>query len=263
MFLIEDNTPAEYFMVPGDGLRRARGYVERDYKVQPVEMFGPPSEIPLIPRSEWSARIKELEETQSSVAHLGRDVPVLDQGQVGYCWAHSTVHAVMFARAVAGMPDVPLSAYAVAATIKKGADEGGWCGLSAEFVRKRGVPSQVVWPQGDRNYRQYDRPEVWADAERHKSGEEWCDLTREVYDQNLTFDQLATCLLMRIPCPVDFNWWGHSVCAIKLVEVEPGSFGIEIRNSWGTSWGDKGNGILRGSKAIPNGALAIRTVTAC
>jgi hypothetical protein len=56
----------------------------------------------------------------------------------------------------------------------------------------------------------------------------------------------------------DFNWWGHSVGGIRLVKVEAGSYGRKIRNSWTDSWGDRGFGILRGSKAVPDGAIAVR-----
>jgi hypothetical protein len=45
---------------------------------------------------------------------------------------------------------------------------------------------------------------------------------------------------------------------MRVVEVEPGSFGIEILNSWTDSWGQKGAGILRGSKGVPDGAVATR-----
>lgn len=179
------------------------------------------------------------------------------------CWAHSTVHCVMITRARDNMPYVPLSAYAVAATIMSGRDEGGWCGLSAKFLREKGVPSQAIWPQGERTtWRNYDKPETWENAARHRVEEDWVDLTRQVYDQNLTFDQVASCLLCGIPCAVDFNWWGHSVCALDLVEVSKGSFGIRIWNSWSDAWGDRGMSVLQGKKAIPDGAVAIRTTRA-
>lgn len=261
-FLINDATSRDHLFEPRvNGERKARGGVPRDYRIQPKEMFAPPSDIAIIPRSEWSDRIKEMEATKSRISDMRNNFPSLDQGQVGYCWAHSTTHTVMLVRAINNQPYVPLSAYAVAATIKKGADEGGWGGLSAQFAREKGIPSQAKWPQGDRNYRNYDKPEVWTDAALHKITEDWVDLTRDVYDQNLTFDQLITCLLLRIPCVVDFNWWGHSVCAMDAVEIERGSYGIRILNSWSDSWGDRGTGVLQGNKAFPDGAVATRVIT--
>lgn len=241
------------------------GCVPRDYSVQPQEMFASPDEMKLIPESEWDARFDEQEETQSSLEHLflrgGKPAFVnLDQGQVGYCWAHSTTHAVMLQRLAMGLPFVPLSAYAVAATIKKGADEGGWCGLSAKFIREKGVPSQSVWPQGDRNYKKHDTPETWADAAKHKITDEWVDLSKSVYDQNLNRLQLATSSFKNQPGPRDYNGWGHSVCGVRWVRIEKGNWGQLILNSW-KGWGYYGLAVLQGKMAISDGALAIRSVT--
>lgn len=239
-----------------DGAVKGHGLVERDYAKYPPEMFDPPSDLKTIPQSEWGDRSKEQEKQQARLSDLCTWTS-LDQNGQGYCWCYSTTLAVMIIRAIMGQPHVRLSAHGLAWKIKNGRDEGGWCGLSGKGHRDLGCPSVVFWPEKSMSG-QHDKPETWANAALHKVTEEWVDLTRNVYDQNLTFAQVATCLLSGIPVAVDFNWWSHSVCACDLVEVEPGSFGLRIRNSWTDSWGDRGFGILRGSKSIPNGALAIR-----
>lgn len=222
-------------------------------------MFAPPSDIKVIPRNEWPARLEEQLANKTSCMDFGSYIDPLDQAQSNYCWGHSSTGGAMFVRAKMNLPYVPLSAYSVAATIEKGANEGGWCGLSAKFIRETGACSQAVWPQGDFGYKKYQtNPEAQKSFAAHKITLDFADLSKDVYDQNLSFDMVATCLLLGIPCAVDFNWWSHSVLAVKLVQVEAGSYGLEIRNSWGKSWENAGNGILRGQKAIPDGAIAFR-----
>jgi len=252
--LIDDGTSPDLLFAEPYG----RGLVPRDWDQFPEAMYAPPSDLPLIPEGEWSDRIKEKvrEKAQLSDVYLASGMAHLDQGRSNYCWAHSTVHCVMIGRAAGNQPHVPLSAFAVAAVLMKGRNEGGWCGLSQQFLREVGVPSQSFWPQGNFSL-SLDTPQMRANAALHKVTEEWADLTRRVYDQNLTFQQLATCLLSNVPCAVDFSWWGHSVCALDLVEVEPGDFGIRILNSW-ANWGDRGLAVLRGGKARPDGAVAMR-----
>jgi hypothetical protein len=242
---------------------QARGGVPRDYKIDPETMFAQPTEMKLIDPSEYDAYYDEQEASKSSLEHIylqGADTPAfinLDQNGQGFCWCYSTGHALMIQRLRQREPVVMLSPHGVACKIKGFRDEGGWCGLSAKFAREVGYPSQTVWPAQSMN-RQYDNEATWANAALHKITEDWVDLTKSEYDQNLTSQQLFTCSFLNIPGPVDFNWWSHSVCRIRHVRIEAGSWGLLILNSW-LNWGRHGLAVLRGSKMIPDGALAIRS----
>lgn len=257
--IIDDDPKSKDTAFPG---HVGFGLIPRDYREYPEEMFDQPSNLHLIPESELDARFDEQEAQQSSLEHLylrgNRPAFLcLDQDGHGYCWAYSTGHATMIDRLKANQPMVRLNPHSVAAIVMEGRDQGGWCGLSAKFLREHGIASEEFWPVHSRNLRN-DTPECRANMARHKCLEDWVDLTRQVYDQNLTMAQLKTCLFANVPCATDFNWWGHSVCAIRWVRVEPGSWGLLILNSW-KDWGNYGLGVLRGSKAICNGALAIRS----
>lgn len=252
------------FLFPKD---HGRGYVERDYEQYPETMFQSPSEMFVIPESEWDARIEQKDAEQSwlsdirTIGNFGKVIPTIDQGPNGYCWGHSVTQAQILVRASMNLPYVPLSAYAVCSIIKKGKNEGGWCGLAHEFMRDVGIPSTVFWPQLSRDLR-LDTPAMRANAALHKVTEDWVDLMRRVWDKQLSFKQVVSCLLSNIPVALDFNWWAHSVAGLRVVKIERGSYGIEIWNSWGDRWGTAGTGILRGSKAIPNGAVALRSAPA-
>lgn len=255
---IDDGTSSDLLYPAGFG----RGLIPRRYDVQPMRAVT----MDTIPRGEWSARIKEKRETKSRLSDIwrtgnnGKAIAHLDQGQVGYCWGHSTAHAVYAIRALNNQPFVPLSAFAVCATLVNGRDEGAWGALSLEFITKNGIPSQAFWPQGSRNLA-YGTKECWSNAAQHKADEAWVDVAAEVWDRDLSFDQVATCLLLNVPVIGDFNWWGHSVALLDLEEPTPGSFAVRIVNSW-PGWGDDmGMALIEGGRAVPDNATALRTVT--
>ena len=253
-FVIDDtnfNDPAR-----PDGMK---GCVPRDFNVQPRKMQA--VNFPLIPQAEWSARIKEMELTQSRLSDIrmtgdnGSMIRSYDQNGQGFCWAYSTTAAATLLRAKTNSKHVRLSAHAVACKVKNFVDEGGWGALSMEFIAKHGVPSEATWPAKSMD-RGLDIAATWADAAKYRIAEGWADLDSQAWDRHLTFAQVATLLLSRIPVVGDFNWWGHSVCLMDLVETSPGQFGVRILNSWTDAWGDNGTAVLAGQKAIPDAAVA-------
>jgi hypothetical protein len=108
-------------------------------------------------------------------------------------------------------------------------------------------------------------------------------------DPSNMISQLVTCQILGIPVVSDFNWWGHSVCSLDAVDGstqrdvtrgesgkllslqefdriwdmdgETGGIGNNIWNSWGDSYGTQGIGLLTGSKAKPDNAVACLTIT--
>lgn len=257
--VIDDSTPMDHPGIDGDG----HGLIPRDYSAYPVGYACPAMAslpIPLIPRSEWSDRIKEMEATKSRLsdilrrAEYGRPFKPYYQNGFGYCWAYSTGHAVTVTRAAMHLPFVRLSPFAVAHIIKRGANEGGWSALSMAWVQQNGIPSQDVWPNLKKGLSQ-DTPAMREDAAKYKITDAWADLDASVYNRKLTFDQMMTLLLNRIPVCADFNWWRHAVCVVDPVEIERGSFGPRILNSHGEELESQFR-VLAGSRGIPDGAVA-------
>jgi len=265
MYIINDSTPNSV-LFPGSF---GRGYdptqVPVDSGIRPL--FGDaPDQLKVIPRSEWLPRTKEMHESKSTLRHLreiaanGSQMPTLDQNGQGYCWAYSVTRCVMYQRALMNQPYKRLSAHAVACMVKGFRDEGGWCGLSLEFIRERGVPTVEAWAEKSMS-RSNDKPATWENAAQNRITEGWYDVTKKAYDQALSYDQFMTCLLLRIPVAADFNHWSHSVCMHTPVILD-GEVWPEGGNSWTDGWGEQGRFVLQGQKAIPDGAVAITGVVA-
>jgi len=249
-FIITDFTPPA---------GRGRGLETRDYSKNPVGYNSKPFDIPLIPESQWQGLLDKQKAAKAQLHNIrdtgnnGGRIPSTDQMQTNFCWAHSSTGAVMLLRARQNEPFVPLSATAIACKIKNFRNVGGWGAESLEYIAEHGVPSLTYWPQGNEGIKKhYDSPTTWENAAKHKVTE-WMDM------QPRSKAQLVTCLLLNIPVVSDFSWWGHSVVTLSLMSLNP--FRTLIWNSWGDAWGDNGTGILEGSKAIPDGMIAPRSIS--
>ena len=238
---------------PPIGMRR--GLIPRDYTSHPVGYNAKPFDLALIPESEWADRLAEQIRDKAQLHDVrnaglnGHPIPSGDQNGQGYCWAYSTGSALMLTRAKQGEPYVELSPHAVAWVIKGGRDQGGWGAESLEFVAANGMPSSASWPLRSMDGKKYNTAAMRADAAKQRISE-WMDIPPR------SKPHLVTCLLLGIPVVSDFNWWGHSVCSMSLLSLNP--FRTTIWNSWGDRWGDNGAGILEGSKAIPDGMICPR-----
>ncbi len=239
-----------------DGERKKMGLVPRDFAKYPQGylMCAKPFDLPLFDESEWEDRAREQEKNQSSLEHIRQQYGLdsLDQDGYGYCWAFSSTKAVMYVRALNNQPTKVLSAWAVASIIKNYRDEGGWGSESLEWIAKNGVPTLDYWPQRQVR-RDLDTPEMRGNAALHRVTE-WMDFDES---PSLRRKQVATCLLSNIPVVGDFNWWGHSVCMIRLLSKTR----TRIDNSWTNQWSNQGLGDLDGSKAWPDAAIAPRVIT--
>ena len=261
--IIDDSTPGDFT----HDSRYARGAVPRDFSVQPPEMMASADDVVLIPDNDLDGWWEKQEAEQSGLDQVvirararGRFKDRYQNGDP-LCWAHSTTHGIMVANEVANKPPVTLSAYMLAC-LSDGrgyANSGAWGALSAQTAQQIGICSDAKWPQGQRS-RSLDTPAMREEAKLNLVTGVFADLGRPVWAQNVPFKAVLSCLFTGRPVVVDFNWWSHSVLALKAVRIAAGDWGILILNSWGLDWGQAGMSILRESKAKPDGSVVINTV---
>lgn len=251
--IIDDSTPDHVYQPPAGystgldlSLRTAAGYAGV------AEPF--PSSL-LVPRSEWQARIQEMKDTKSRLSDLilNANLPCKDQNGTNYCWINAPTHCVEIVRLVQNQPMVLLSPASAGGPIKGWSNVGGWGKEGVEFIQQYGLVPVDKWPANAIS-RSYNTEENRKLAMNYRITEWW-----ELQPGNL--DELMSCLFHRIPVAVGYSWWSHEVIAIEP-EWMDGEICLRFRNSWGMNYGEKGFSILRGSKMLPNDAVAPRVVIA-
>ena len=211
---------------------------------------------PLIPRSDWAARLKEQNDQKRCISQMQNWEPD-DQDGYPICWAAGTCAAFSTARVLQGLPFVRISGMSVAVPIS-GGHRGGYEGDAVEYLTSHGGATADIWEYANPRGASDGDPKVQESRKHH--------VALESYECN-SFDEFATAWLLRFPCTVSYNWWSHVVMACDLVEIERGSFGVRIRNNWG-DWGAKngfgfsGYQVLREGHGTPSGGFAFRQVLA-
>lgn len=257
-----DNDAGKAFVNPaGVG----SGLTPRDFGEFPPDFALDPSAITPIPRSDWDAYYDEQEEQESSLEHLflrgGKPAFVnLDQDGDGDCWAYSTGHSMMFDWLRQGVNPIPrVNPHFIATYLRR--FNGGWCGASMKVATNVGCclegNGSTEWPKWSHDTRLLT-PERIAAAGSFKVNENIYDLSKQVYDQTMRPVLIATMGLTNTPTPTDYNEMSHSMCQIRWVRTEAGSWWPLIINSW-KGWGHFGLGVLRGMDA--DGAVACLAAT--
>ena len=250
--IISDNSavrmPEEFGRGLNLGLRGSADYAYGDA----AEQF---DEALLIPKSEWQARIKEMEERKSRISDQIRfaKLPPKNQEQTNYCWGNAPVHCTEIVRMQQGEKMVLLSPASVCAKINGFKNDGGWGKEALERIISDGITPVTLWPANAIN-RSYDTVTSTAMALKYRVTE-WTEL------QPRNINQLVSMLLRRVPVAVGYNWWSHEVTACDPVWLD-GDIAVRIRNSWG-QWGD-GNGfaVLQGNRMLPDDAVCPRVALA-
>lgn len=207
----------------------------------------------IIPESEWKDYINHQIATKSRLSDMlvNAGWSVKNQRNTNYCWVFAAAAACEALIVRQQGKTLRLSPASVGSKITRFRNVGGWSTKAVEYIAEHGIVPSSLWPDTAIS-RSYDTTEAWKEAAKFQVIE-WIDL------EPRNREQLFSALLKGIPVAVGFNWWGHAVLALDVVFID-GKWGIRIANSWGNNWGHDGFGILLGNKALPDDAVAPRSL---
>jgi len=200
--------------------------------------------------------------------------PIKDQDGIGACNAFASVTTLEIARAIAGLPFVPLSTGYLYGCINGQRDQGSLLEDAIEWMQTNGVCEASV--VGMLDWRKSQWPAAAATRAKQFRVLEWW--------QCPTFDHFASAIQQGFACNIGMMWGstdepngdgflpdraagragGHSI-AVTALENKAGRWGVKLRNSWSARWGINGECIVSEARAKNEqgnfGWFATRAVT--
>ena len=230
-----------------------RGYTGRDLTAYPLGKCGGMYAEPIFTDQQIRDIIVAKDADKSWITdHCDRiGLTVKNQQNSNYCWNHAPIHGAEVCYCMAGDGKIVLSAFYGAAIIKNGRNQGGSGIVGIEWNQNNGACTEALHPSMD--FSTNNSAEAKADALRHKIiGYE------EIEPSDHRMIQTAVCCNHGVT--VGIPDWGHEVLIVRLT-IANGKIMYIIDNSWGTSWGNNGRGILEGRRTIFDEAGVIRSCT--
>ena len=205
----------------------------------------------------WPEMIREQNESESSLYHVWQRsrIGVLNQGQSSYCWAFSSVAGLMMQREIESRPFSRLSPSSVAAPIVGYLDRGYYIESALEGMRTQGVASDDFVPM--LTTRASDFKGGW----REDAAQNRVSIARPIERNHRS---QGSQLLAGFPLVAALDWWRHAVLFLAVLDrypLRPASdytrYAILFLNSWGTTWGQGGLGVLEYSQQIADRSYSL------
>lgn len=209
---------------------------------------------------EWEAMpdmIADQERNKSSLYHLWKDSPMgaLNQNPLLWCWAFSSVEAMMLERIAQGLKFVRLSPSSVAGPLVNYRNMGYYPEQALERMVTDGAASTAFVPETTN--RKSDFKSGWeADASKYKVTK-WRDVGNDAQRQN-------TMLLRNKPLVCTHQWWSHAILHMRLIDRNPRlpannpqRYARTALQSWGPGEGENGAIIIEGNRSIADQSYSI------
>ena len=205
---------------------------------------------------ELAERLEAMWAAQASLMHMMYKYDCLNQSN-GTCWIHGSCQCSMVNFVQMGYTKenglyrIPSPMSVAYHCYNNYGVRGGYPTLGIEKYQEHGACTIDYWPENSTRD-SYDTAESKANR-IHQIPEEVVELGSG--EQGMIRSLSAVC--QGIPCGNSFNWWSHYL-PVTWGRYDGGQLKPGVWNTWGPNgYGDRGHGLLAGSRRLPSYAVAI------